>query len=465
MNYINKTKIKLFVGLGIIFLMMVSSCEKNKTGTIYDPTKPIKVTSFYPDSGRITEKMIFSGENFGTDPSLIRVWFDDRKAKVIGTDGSDMYVVCPRIGRDAECTISVAIGDDSIVLDRKFRYKVSVTVSTVAGNGTYEFKDGSLATATLRPRYLAVDQDGNVFGIQRENGTMALIRINEEENIVQKVQDIRPYDPNALCIFKDGVICIPGDWPNDTYFEADPALGWAVKEKHVNLTTSDKYPPWDAGGSWSINGGDGRYKHSMAACEWDGKIYCRWRSGSIGRFDRETGIVEWLYNTPHGDSYGCAFDPRNPTILYLAYTGDVQEGQGHAIYTIDVSVPNQMILGTDGIWKPSPTSTYKRISSPITGGGFRNGPINQARFWDPAQIYFDPDGILYIADRNNHCIRRITTEGIVETVVGIPGQSGMMDGPADEALFNVPYGLGVAPDGTVYVADYNNGRVRKLTIE
>jgi hypothetical protein len=445
--------------------MMASSCKDNTNGIDHDPTRPITITSFYPDSGRITEKIIFSGENFGTHPDLIRVWFDDRKAKVVGSDGSDMYVVCPRIGRDTECTIAVAIGNDSIVLDHKFRYKVSVTVSTVAGNGINEFKDGSLATATLRARYLAVDQDGNVFAIQRSDETMALILIDEEENTVTKIQDIQPYDPNALCIFKDGIICIPADWPNDTYFEADPALGWAVKEKHVNFSTADKYPAWDAGGEWSINGNTGRYKHSMAACDWDGKVYCRWRNGSIGRFSRETGDVEWLYNTPHGDSYGCAFDPRNPTILYLAYTGDVQEGQGHAIYTIDVSVPDQMMLDADNVWKPSPASTYTRISSPITGGGFRNGPINQARFWDPCQIYFDPDGVLYIADRSNHCIRRLTTEGIVETVVGIPGQQGMMDGPADEALFRAPYGLGVAPDGSVYVADYDNARVRKLTIE
>jgi hypothetical protein len=54
---------------------------------------------------------------------------------------------------------------------------------------------------------------------------------------------------------------------------------------------------------------------------------------------------------------------------------------------------------------------------------------------------------------------------MVETVVGIPGKAGFKDGNADEALFNQPWGIGVAKDGTVYVADYSNGRVRKLAIE
>ena len=53
---------------------------------------------------------------------------------------------------------------------------------------------------------------------------------------------------------------------------------------------------------------------------------------------------------------------------------------------------------------------------------------------------------------------------MVETVLGMPGTSGWKDGRKSEALFSEPTGIGIAKDGAIYVADWGNGRVRKLTI-
>jgi DNA-binding beta-propeller fold protein YncE len=106
--------------------------------------------------------------------------------------------------------------------------------------------------------------------------------------------------------------------------------------------------------------------------------------------------------------------------------------------------------------------TMERLSSGITG--HRDGKIAESRFNQPAQIYSDSDGNIYIADCNNHCIRRITPEDQVETVLGVPGQSGWKDGTKDEALFKNPRGIGISKDGSVYVADFGNRRIRKLSI-
>jgi hypothetical protein len=53
---------------------------------------------------------------------------------------------------------------------------------------------------------------------------------------------------------------------------------------------------------------------------------------------------------------------------------------------------------------------------------------------------------------------------MVETVLGMPGTSGWKDGGKNEALFNLPRGLGISSDGSIYVADLGNARVRKLSI-
>jgi hypothetical protein len=76
------------------------------------------------------------------------------------------------------------------------------------------------------------------------------------------------------------------------------------------------------------------------------------------------------------------------------------------------------------------------------------------------------DGIAYISDLNNSCIRQYDPEtGIVSTVLGIPGTAGFKDGGREDAMFNQPSAVGVDLDGNVYVADRSNRRVRKLAIE
>jgi len=98
--------------------------------------------------------------------------------------------------------------------------------------------------------------------------------------------------------------------------------------------------------------------------------------------------------------------------------------------------------------------------------GFADGKGWEAKFNGPAGIAAAPDGSLYVSDSRNHRLRRVAPDGTVTTVAGsgptdcLPG--GFADGPADQArLFN-PAGLAVAGDGTVYFADSGNHRIRKL---
>jgi hypothetical protein len=98
--------------------------------------------------------------------------------------------------------------------------------------------------------------------------------------------------------------------------------------------------------------------------------------------------------------------------------------------------------------------------------GLADGKGWEARFNGPAGIAAAPDGSLYVSDSRNHRLRRVAPDMTVTTVAGSgpadcqPG--GFADGPAEQArLFN-PSGLAVAKDGTVYFADSGNHRIRKL---
>jgi len=94
--------------------------------------------------------------------------------------------------------------------------------------------------------------------------------------------------------------------------------------------------------------------------------------------------------------------------------------------------------------------------------GFLDGIGTNAKFCYPAGIALDSNKNIFVTDCNNHKIRKITAEGIVSSFAG-NGTAGYMDGDANSSQFDSPWGITFAKDGNLYVADRNNHRVRKLT--
>jgi hypothetical protein len=405
----------------------------------YDPSKPVVLTSFHPDSGGIASKIIFDGENFGTDPSMIKVYFNQKQAPVIGSSGKRMYAVVPRLPGDT-CTISVVVGNDSAVYDHKFRYKVTVSVSTIAGNGTGTFStDGTLEGTTLKPRFLCVDKDDNLFVTLNEGSAFGMLKINEVENSVVSLalgNSGNVMNPQPPCADKvTGTITSANDNAAGVYYTFDPKEGWGMRIRSWTWKDPTDLP---------VN----TWKKAMAYCQLDSCIYVQHRNGHLVKINPKTRVGEVIYKIGEGDSYGLAFHPHQPNMLYFSYTS----GSGvnsHAICCMDIN---------------DPEGTFRRLNS-SSSPGHRDGDIATAQFNNPYQIYFDEEAYLYIADMNNHCIRRLSPDNIVETVLGIPGQSGSIDGGKDEALFNQPTGLGIASDGSIYVAEWAGNRIRKLSIE
>jgi DNA-binding beta-propeller fold protein YncE len=109
------------------------------------------------------------------------------------------------------------------------------------------------------------------------------------------------------------------------------------------------------------------------------------------------------------------------------------------------------------------------IVTTIAGTGLRsytgdNGPALAATFDAPKELAIDRDGNLLIVDTENHAIRRIDLRSrTVVTIAGNGRQGGEGDGgPAVAASLDRPHGAAVAPDGSIYIGDTNNHRVRRL---
>ena len=131
-------------------------------------------------------------------------------------------------------------------------------------------------------------------------------------------------------------------------------------------------------------------------------------------------------------------------------------GPDGSIIVSDDQAARVRVLRPDGI--------VDRVAGTRQGYAGDGGPAVEARFRRPTQMSLGADGSLFVADTYNHVIRRIDPEGMIETVVGT-GDAGFEgdDGPATSAQLRNPGGVAVDADGTLYVADTRNHRIRQIT--
>ena len=151
--------------------------------------------------------------------------------------------------------------------------------------------------------------------------------------------------------------------------------------------------------------------------------------GQPGAADGSPGRV----NRPHGLSYG------NDGSLYFADRGN------HQVRVLRSGGTVATVAGTGK-------------------AGFADGPAHAARFNEPIAVAVERSGAVYVADRNNHRIRKIRPDGTVITLAG-GDSAGFVDGDLKSARFNQPYGVALdAAQTTLYVADYLNHAIRRIDL-
>jgi serine/threonine protein kinase/sugar lactone lactonase YvrE len=165
-----------------------------------------------------------------------------------------------------------------------------------------------------------------------------------------------------------------------------------------------------------------------------------------------TGVVSTLAGLPGtpGSSDGSGREAR-----FRCPHGTAVDRAGN-VYVADTD--------NDTIRKVTPSGMVITLAGKAGEHDSVDGRGGNARFNSPHGVAVDRAGSVFVADTDNHTIRRITPEGVVTTLAGTPRKKGSADGVAGKARFNGPFGVAVGDQGNLYVADTSNGTVRQIAL-
>ncbi|ARV44886.1 hypothetical protein BCV50_07530 [Bacillus subtilis] len=210
--------------------------------------------------------------------------------------------------------------------------------------------------------------------------------------------------------------------------------------------------------------------------------------GSIGLFDtREQGLGAWTLSVHHfydpisrvlflGDGQRRSAESLSTVIATVAGTNYGFSGDGGPATQAQLRAPRDMAVGSDGSLYIADTENERirrvgpdGIITTVAGTGVQGfsgdgGPATQAQLGSPRGVAVGSDGSLYIVDAGNVRIRRVGPDGIITTVAGT-GVSGFSGdgGPATQAQLSFPPGgVAVGSDGSLFIADTLNNRIRRV---
>jgi len=165
-----------------------------------------------------------------------------------------------------------------------------------------------------------------------------------------------------------------------------------------------------------------------------------------------TYIPGVMVSTLAGGSFGFA-DGAGTAAKFWNTRGVAVDGQGN-VYVADA-------VSSHRIRKISPVGVVTTIAGNGTQG-FANGNGTATMFASPSGVAVDGLGNVYVGDQINNCIRKITPAGVVSTFAG-SGVAGYADGNGTAAQFNAPQGVALDGQGNLYVADVQNHLIRKIS--
>ena len=321
-----------------------------------------------------------------------------------------------------------------------------VTVSTLAGSGVGGYVDGNATAAQFnRPTGVAVDFAGNVFVADFNNH-----RIRK----ISPTGSVSTLAGSGVPGFADGIgSAAQFHFPTDVAVDSTGNVYVGDSENHRirKITPAGAVSTLAGNGLFGFADGDGSnarfYSPYGVAVDSSSNVYVADHKNHRIRKITPGGVVSTM-----AGSGGAGFvDGPAATAQFLFPFG----------VTVDLS--DNVYVGDQfnhSIRKITPAGVVSTLAGSGVAG-FAEGSGISAQFNGPRAVTVDSSGNVYVADLVNHRIRSITPAGLVTTLAG-SGVAGYADGTASDAEFWAPSGVAVDSSGNIFVAEFNNNRIRKI---
>ncbi len=326
-------------------------------------------------------------------------------------------------------------------------------IETVAGGGV---GDGGVATSAhlINPFGLAVDKEGNLYIADTSNQR---IRKVDSEGRITTVAGRGSYgfsgdggpateamlaSPMSVCVGPDGIAYI-ADTFNHRIRRVDPeGIISSVAGRGSKGVSGDGGPATEA----QLNNPTGIF------VDLQGVIYVADQANHRIRKIDPTGIITTAVGS---GQKGFSGDGGPATLAMLADP-----------FGVTVNLEGELFIADRSNYRIRKVDREGRISTVAGDGlpGFSGdgGAATSARLRIPSAVFSDPFGQVFFVDRGNNRVRRIDPSGRITTVVGGGAKGFSGDGEAVQSLLAGPFGLSLDGSGTLYIADTENHRVRRV---
>lgn len=434
----------------------------------YDPDLPVSITSFLPESGKTNTQLVIHGNNFGNDKSIVKVKVGGKNATVVSVKNDCLYCLVPEKGSGK---VEVIVGEgNSVISEKDFKYEFKQVVSTLCGYvdelgygpvlSEGKFEDlGKIEV----PGFLSFDpKDNNILYCAQDGGQ------NSRKSVLRFDLKNRYMTTAFRCGTSNIKRLMTIDWD---------------KNGDMIVSTPDHVKSSDAIGGILLSRSSGFMQSTnmvnMVQCisimynpDSDLIYYGSYNDGILYSYDYKTN--GWMNNVDYqtfmfqfNDVLSVRFMIRHPSNKYMYIVVPVKNAIMRSDYDFETKQYKTpyIVCGGGGKGYEDKVGINAKMDSPWQGCFVKNPDYVSQGKEDEYDFYF--------ADRNNHCIRKLTPDGVVSTFAGRGsknlniGVNGYVDGEVrEDARFDFPQGIAYdEQSNTFYVSDKNNFRIRKIAYE